>query len=128
MVRNAADAKQVKHAARKERDRRERELADVRAVLSLAEGRRFLWRLMAWSGMHENPSHARGDMTHQNIGRADCGRFLLGEIMEADERRYLVMQQEAWEARRRENVEAEAVRTRPATATEQQPNEEMENA
>jgi len=120
MVANAADPQQVKHAGRKEKDRRERELDDLRAVMALPEGRRLLWRLMGWSGYLQNPTHQRGDMTHQNIGRADAGRFILAEIMDADESKFLVMQQEAWQASRREQVEAEAVRTKSASSTSAQ--------
>jgi hypothetical protein len=120
LVANAADSQQVRHAGRKEKDRRKAELDDVRAVLSTVEGRRLLWRLMGWSGYLENPSHQRGDMTHQNIGRADAGRFILAEIMDADEQKYLLMQQESWRAKRSEAVEAEAVRTKSATQSDAQ--------
>jgi hypothetical protein len=88
-------------------------------VLKSAEGRRLLWRLMGWSGFLANPSHQRGDMTHQNIGRADVGRFVLSEIMDANQEAYLLMQREAWEADRRQNVEAEAIRTRTADSDAQ---------
>jgi len=115
MVKNAADPKQVRHAGRKERDARGRELDDLRVVLSTVEGRRLMWRLLSWSGYLQNPTHQRGDMTHQNIGRADCGRFLLSEIVELDEKIYLQMMQEARAFARSEQVEAEAARTASAT-------------
>lgn len=111
LVKNAADPKQVKNASRKERDRRGRDLADLRAVLAIAEGRRTIWRIMAWTQYLENPTHARGDMTHQNIGRADVGRFILSEIMEADEHAFITMMQEARLRERSDKVEAEALRT-----------------
>lgn len=114
MVANAADRKQVEHAGRKERRVRQRELDDLRALLKFEEGRRFLWRLLGWSGYLENPTHTRGDQTHQNIGRGDCGRFLLSEIMQADESKFLQMQQEAWRDARNQQVEAEAIRTKSA--------------
>lgn len=112
---NAADRRQVEHAGRKEKDRERRQDDDLRVVLSLPEGRRFIWRIMGWSGYLENPTHARGDMTHQNIGRGDCGRMLLSEIVRVDERAYLLMQQEAWKQAKSDAVEAEAVRTKAAT-------------
>lgn len=114
MVKNAADQKQVSHAGRKERDARKRELDDLRAVLNAPEGRRFIWRLMCWSGFLQNPSHQRGDMTHQNIGRGDAGRFLLSEIVEADEDKYPLMMKEARIAKLGDSAEAEAVRTASA--------------
>lgn len=115
LVRNAADPKQVRNASRKEKDIRTREMDDMRHVLSSPEGRRFVWRLMGWSGFLQNPSHQRGDMTHQNIGRGDAGRFLLSEMLEADENAYLTMQQEARHEQRSRLVEAEAIRTRSAS-------------
>lgn len=127
LVRNAADRTQVRNAGRKEKQGRERELADMRAVLGTREGRRFVWRLMGWSGFLENPSNARGDMTHQNIGRGDCGRFLLAEILAADENAYLAMQTEARADARSQQAEAQALRTRTATSdaqTEDDDNEE----
>lgn len=111
LVRNAADPKQVKHAARKEKDRANRDKNDLLAVLATVEGRRYIWNLMAWTGMLENPTHQRGDMTHQNIGRADCGRKILADIMDASPNIYLTMQQEAWRQKSSDAVEAEAVRT-----------------
>jgi hypothetical protein len=116
LVRNAADPKQVRNATRKEKDLRTRELDDMRAVLRTVEGRRFVWRLMGWSGFLQNPSHQRGDMTHQNIGRGDAGRFLLSEILEADENAYMAMQTEARRESRSIMAEAEAIRTRTATS------------
>jgi hypothetical protein len=112
LVRNAADPRQVKHAGRKERDARKRDLADLRELMGSAVFRRFAWRLMGFCGYGENPTHARGDMTHQNIGRADVARWLVSEIGEAGGiDAWLLMQREAWVAKRSDEVEAEAVRT-----------------
>lgn len=117
LVRNAADPKQVKHAARKERDHRERETAELRTLLALPEFRRFAWRLMGFCGWGENPSRPRGDETHQNIGKADVARWLISEIGEAHGiEQWLLMQREAWQEKQREQVEAEAVRT-PSAAS-----------
>lgn len=125
LVKNAADPKQVKNAGRKERDRRGRELADLRQVLTTIEGRRTLWRIMAWTNYLENPTHARGDMTHQNIGRADAGRFILSEIMESNDDAFFLMMQEARARERSDKVEAEALHTRSAESQQQ---EEQHNA
>jgi hypothetical protein len=116
IVKNAADPGQVKHAGRKEKDRRTRERDDLNAVLAIPQGRRFLWRLLAQCGYGENPTHARGDMTHQNIGKADIARFVISEIGEAGGvEPWLLMQREAWRDKQNEHVEAEAVRTASAT-------------
>ncbi len=111
-VRNAADSKQVRNAARKERDRRALELRDLREVLAIESGRRVLWRIITHCAPMENPTHQRGDMTHQNIGRQDVGRFIWSEITDADEEKILLMMREARMRERNERIEAEAVQQR----------------
>lgn len=112
---NAADARQVRHAGRKEKDLRTRELDDLRALLAIVEFRRFAWRLMAQCGYGENPTRARGDETHQAIGKADIARFMISEIGEAGGiEQWLLMQREAWQEKHRNEAEAEAVRTASA--------------
>ncbi len=117
LVGNAADSKQVRNAGRKERDRRGQELSDLSAVLATPAGRRVLWRLLGECRVFETPTHTRGDMTHQNIGRGDVGRFLIAEINEASDDAWLTMQQEARAVTKREHVEAEATRTTSASQT-----------
>ena len=43
---NAADTKQVKKAGQRERSTREQQLNDMRDILAIDAGKRFLWRLM----------------------------------------------------------------------------------
>lgn len=92
---NVADENEVKRAKSKEKLARDSELNDIRYLLQSQQGRRFLWRLMGFCGLHEDPSHQRGDMTHQNIGRGNVARFLLAEIVEANDEAYLQMMREA---------------------------------
>lgn len=42
-------------------------------------GMRVYYALLDWSGMHANPTDPQGRdwITHQNIGRADFGRFVV---------------------------------------------------
>lgn len=56
---------------------------DLNAVfLSSAEGRRVLYFLLDYCGMHRNPVDPEGKehITYQNIGRADFGRFLIATL------------------------------------------------
>lgn len=46
LVKNASDPQQVKDAATRETLARRDELDDVRHVMSTAQGRRFVWRLL----------------------------------------------------------------------------------
>jgi hypothetical protein len=109
LVMNAADRGQVKHAARKEKDRRARDLKDLRAILASPEGRRVLWRVLCYCEVFADPSHARGDMTHQNIGKGNVGRFMISEINEADEQSYFLMMQEARVEKDRDAIESKSV-------------------
>lgn len=112
-VKNAADPNQVKHASRKERDRRVRDLKDLRAVLASPEGRRVLWRVLCYCEVFVDPTHQRGDMTHQNIGKGNVGRFMISEINEADEQSYFTMMQEARVERERDAIESKSVQQQP---------------
>lgn len=114
LVANAASAKQVKNAGRKENDRRARELDDLRAVMTMPEGRRLIWRLLGFCGFGENPTHQRGDMTHQNIGKADVARMLYSEMGYLGKVGFdlkQLMEREAFILANNEQVEAEALRT-----------------
>jgi hypothetical protein len=118
IVQNAADRAQVKHAGRKEKDARTRQLDDIAYLMKLPEFRRFAWRMMGFCGYGENPSRPRGDETHQNIGKMDVARWTISELGIAGcEEGWLLMQREAYAARRNEQVEAEALRTPSATST-----------
>lgn len=121
LVANAADRRQVKHAGRKDKDRRTTELDELRNLLTIPEFRRFCWRLMGQCGYGENPSRARGDETHQNIGKADIARWMISEFGLAGAiKQWLLMQEEAWHAKQNEALEAEAVRTPSAQRTASQ--------
>lgn len=108
---NAADKTQVKHAGRKEKDRSRRDAEDLAELLRMPIFRRYLWNLIGFCGHGENPTRARGDETHQNIGKQDVARKIISDIgicggMEP----WLQMQREAWAEKRREELEAESVR------------------
>lgn len=121
MVKNAADPKQVKHAGQSEKLERDSELGELKALLDHPEFRRFVWRLMAVCGFGENPSRARGDETHQNIGKADIARWMISEMGHAGAvDAWLLMQKEAWDTKRSKSVVAEAIRTASSTEPQSQ--------
>lgn len=68
----------------KEKRKRDMELNDIRFLLNDARGRRVLWRLMENAKTFESVYHPSGSTTYYNSGRQDFGRFLMSEIMEAD--------------------------------------------
>ena len=103
MSRNAADPRQVQRAERKDRERRKRELEDLRFVLSSYSGRRLLWRLLGHCSVFQSiwdPS----SKVHHNAGRQDVGHFLMAELTAADEEAFFVMMREARDERKKDEL------------------------
>lgn len=94
MARNAADETQVKEAAAKEKRGRERDLEDLRFLLSTIQGRRFVWRQLSECGVFKS-SFTGNSTTFFNEGRRDVGLKLMADVMESKPEAYLQMAQEA---------------------------------
>lgn len=119
-VKNAADPKQVKDAARKEKRVREEELADVAALLTTAQGRRVLWRMLVYCKVFaEVFDDSTPNRTAFNAGVRNVGLFLMQEITAADETAFFLMMQEARERLKRQGDEAEATHTPTADQGDQ---------
>lgn len=75
---------------------REQEVADLRAVMSTAAGRRFIWKMLGDSGVF-SPSFVPGasDTTAFKEGARNFGLMLLGDITNEAPGQYLIMQKEA---------------------------------
>lgn len=93
LVKNAADEGQVKEAEQKLTHGRKRELQDLRAVLSLQEGRRLIWRLLGHCKINGSIWHPSAQI-HYNSGMQDVGHFILGEVVSAGEEFYFQMMTE----------------------------------
>lgn len=83
LVKNAADIEQVKESGRKEKFNRERELDDLRFILSSQQGRRFYWRLLEKTGIFKVSFTGNPGWTEFNEGRREVGLWALGEMNEA---------------------------------------------
>lgn len=94
MVANAADKDQVRKADEKIKLGRERELDDLRAVLSTHEGRRFVWRLLGHCKVNGSIWHPSAQI-HYNAGMQDVGHFVMAEVVQAGEEFLLQMMKEA---------------------------------
>lgn len=94
LVKNAADKAQVKAAEYKQKRGRERELDDVRSVLSSAEGRRFVWRYLGEAGVFKTSFHGNLE-TFINEGQRMIGLKLLSDINEANPNAYVQMLEES---------------------------------
>ena len=93
LVKNAASEKQVKKAEKKEYSVREKELNDLKKVLNTTEGRRVFWRLMDHCRVFETVWEPSAKI-HYNSGKQDVGHFIMGEIVEADEKYLMEMMKE----------------------------------
>jgi len=91
---NAADEDQVKTRKRKDERLRERELNDLRQVMSSVEGRRFVWRLLEKAGVYKT-SFTGNSTTFFNEGQRNMGLMVLGDVHEACAEMYLEMMREA---------------------------------
>lgn len=83
---NAADRQQIQ---------RDKEMNDLRWVLSDPRGRRFIWRLIGWCKVFESIFDPSGSKAFYNSGRQDIGHRVQLEVCEADQNRYYEMMTEA---------------------------------
>jgi hypothetical protein len=85
VVRNAADPKQVKEGRKAERRRRQEEMDDLRAILRLPGGQRFVWGLLAQGGVYRQSfAGSESHLTDFNEGRRSIGLRVLADVTEAD--------------------------------------------
>lgn len=82
--------------AQKKVDRRhEREMSDVRFLLTRPEGRRFIWKLMSKGRIFQEPfCNENTNGTNYNLGRMSISRDVLNDVMEASPSSFLQLQQE----------------------------------
>ncbi len=90
LVRNAADAEQVKEAGVKEKFGRKQELNDVYNILAIPSGRRWVWRVLSDCGVFKS-SFTGNSTTFFNEGRRDIGLRILADVMEANPDAYVQM-------------------------------------
>jgi hypothetical protein len=89
------DQSKEKEKKKREELRRNRELSDIRKVLSTAEGRRWYWRVMSTAGAFHTPFTGDNNLTNHNCGKQIVGFFLLDELLEATPATLVQMQREA---------------------------------
>lgn len=95
LVGNAADEEQVKDAGEKIARGRERELNDLRAVLSTVQGRRFVWRYLEACGISNSSFDQNPHRTYFLEGQRNIGLKLQADVAEAEPAAYLTMMKEA---------------------------------
>lgn len=91
---DAGDPVQYKKRKTKTQLKREQELEELKLVMSSPQGRAFLWRLLAKTGLYEEV-FTGNSTTFYKCGKQAIGLWLLGEITSSDKLAYIKMQQEA---------------------------------
>jgi hypothetical protein len=93
--RNIADPDKVREAGAKSNVARKTELADIRAVMDSAEGRRLVWRLLDHCGVFKSIWEPSAKI-HYYAGIQDVGHFIMSEVIVADKNKFLQMQLESF--------------------------------
>ena len=93
-VRNAGDAEQVGKAKRGRKFERDVELDDLRTVLSIPAGRRFVWRILTRYGAFRSVFAPDALTMARNAGWQDVTHWLMAEIEAARPPAFLEMMQE----------------------------------
>jgi hypothetical protein len=94
LVGNAADPQQVKDAALKERLNLRDEAKDLRDILEMPQGRRFIWKLLEKTRVFSAGFLEPNLLTFRE-GERNVGVFLLGEIQKANPDSLIQMMKEA---------------------------------
>lgn len=90
-----------------EQEAREQEIEDLLHVMSSRRGRRFVWRLLDYTGLYRQ-SFTGNSETFFNEGRRNVGLFILDEVTSAAPDQWLQMQREAREAEQSSDDEEES--------------------
>lgn len=91
---NAADENELGESRRKAKTQRERDLDDIRGVLSTKPGRRFYWSLLTECGVFKT-SFVTNATIYYLEGKRAVGLKLMADLMEASPESYLLMTKEA---------------------------------
>lgn len=110
-VRNAADPRQVKRAARKQERLEQERKARLHAVMSTVDGRAVMWDLLGKAGVYRSVFNPSGSQMYYLAGRQDFGHELLDELVTLSEDLYILMETEARARARREALETDAAHT-----------------
>lgn len=94
LVRNAANKEQVQDAQMKVKLQKEREVADLNALLKSPEARRFIWRILKMCGMYESSYTGSGSDTFFREGKRQIGLNILAEVTTVDPNAFLQMMKE----------------------------------
>lgn len=95
-VKDTTDANEVKLAESKESLLARQQKDDIKAVMELEPGRRFMHRILAQTKVGET-IYAADNRVYYNAGQRDLGHWLMAEIGTADYEKFQLMMREAKE-------------------------------
>lgn len=101
---NAADPTKVRDRGRKQKREEQQELEDLRELLKLPAGRRFLWRMLERCAVWKTSFHPSGQVFAANEGRRGVGVELMTDLITADPQAWIDLQQELLDAERKQKV------------------------
>jgi len=73
---------------------RQREISDLRRILKLPEGRRFIWSQLGKAGIFHDSFSLNSNQTGYNLGKRSMGLDLLIDLNEADVGAFAQLQSE----------------------------------
>lgn len=115
LQRNAADPKQVKYAARKEKQAEERLQTALIAVLSTYEGRLVWAEFFEGAGIYESSFDHSGSTMYFREGRRNQGLEWQARLIAADETLFEMLERERRARRRALDNETAAVQAEATT-------------
>ena len=96
-------SEQNKKDENKAKKRTDREDNDLKKLLTQVEFRRFVWRMLTFTGMYRT-SFTGNSTTFLNEGKRMVGLFILGAVMRANPMSFAQMQQEFYSERTSEEL------------------------
>lgn len=93
----ADEAPAIEKARAREGVDRDTELAELAKLLAMPAVRKLLWRLMETTQMFADPMNSNFGVVGHSLGKAAVGKWLMGEILEADHNAWLQMQMEHYQ-------------------------------
>lgn len=106
LVQNAGSGSQTRRAGKKERQAARRVAAFVAAVMALPEGRECMWWLLDHCRTFASVMRDGGERVEYNAGKQDVGHMLQDTIISTDPDSYLLMQREAIDRKRVDQITA----------------------
>lgn len=91
---NSANAKDVAKAKRTQHNDKQTEIKDLRATMSTASGRRFMWNLLSRCGLYRFGYNPDNNRLQFDSGAKNIGGYYVAILTEHCNTEYLLMQKE----------------------------------